>query len=108
MKHRDKSIYSARLSGLRFHAFGYDRIAPYEADIEIYQARSNPEVWRARPFFKHAQHVWEAGSKQALMELVEADFAEKLTPWTLAEETPVKPRPSLRSSSAAGDDRRAS
>lgn len=81
MKNRDQTTYRGRFSGLRLHAFGTAQILDYKADIEIYQARAQPELWRARPSFSRGPHKWETDSAAALMELIAGDFECCIQPW---------------------------
>ena len=81
MKNRNKTTYRATFSQLRLHAFGIDQTIDYTGEIEIYQARVSPEIWRARPTFRHGDHDWEAPSAERLMELIAADFEHVCKPW---------------------------
>jgi hypothetical protein len=74
------------------HRFGFDAVLDFVADVEIYQARVSPELWRARPTFEKGAHKWEAGSAAALMALIESDFETTIKPfrpWRNAEAAPV-------------------
>ena len=96
MPRRNPTIYHARLSKLKATAFGIDQILPWETEIQIYQARVSPELWRARPMMQHAQHKWEAASAEALMFLITQDFIDLIEPWKDWNSKPAVPlRPTL-------------
>ena len=81
MKHRDETIWTAQFSGLRLHAFGIPQTLHWATRVEIYQARANPELWRARPTFTHGQHNWEARTPEELRSIISADFEQCLVNW---------------------------
>jgi hypothetical protein len=81
MKHRNKTVYRAILSGLKGEAFGVPHTFQWIPEIEIYQARVSPELWRARPNFQRIGHTWEAGTAEALMNMVTRDFVDVIKPW---------------------------
>lgn len=78
---RNLTTYTARFSRLRLHAFGIQQVLEYETEVEIYQARVSPELWRARPVFSKGGHKWEAASAELLMDLIAADFEEQKKSW---------------------------
>lgn len=82
MKHRDTTIWTAQFTGLRLHAFGIPQTLNWATRIEIYQARANPELWRARPTFTHGRHNWESSTPEELMRIISADFEQCLVKWT--------------------------
>jgi hypothetical protein len=81
MKNRCTDVYRASFTGLRMHAFGFDKVTHWNAEIEIYQARVLPELWRARPMIKHGAHVWEHFDRYALMSIINSDFVGVVKPW---------------------------
>jgi hypothetical protein len=97
MKTRNQTLYIAMFSKLKLDAFGIRNVLDYTTEVEIYQARVSPELWRGRPMFKRLAHKWEAASAEALMELISADFEVTLRPWKEYPAPIGKPaRPSLR------------
>lgn len=108
MKHRDTNVYRARFRNLKLIAFGIDQTLQYEADIDIYQARVEPQLWRARPTFQHSKHVWEAASPAGLQSIIEDDFEYQLSPWSLVQAAPLKPKPTLRRIGPQREERQAS
>jgi hypothetical protein len=97
MKHRNPVVYQARFANLRLHAFGIEQVLEWAADIEIYQARVTPELWRARPMFSHRHHKWESASAEDLMDLIAADFERCIRDFQPYPAPLYKtPRPSLR------------
>lgn len=82
MKTRNTNTYRATLNGLRGHAFGVPTVFEWKPEIEIYQARVSPELWRARPQMKRLGHTWEGSSAEGLMQIITADFVGLLKPWT--------------------------
>ena len=83
MPKRNLTTYRGRFSGIRMHAFGIPQTLDFVADIEIYQARVSPELWRARPKFEKGDHKWEACSAEALMCIIESDFVHHLKPFRI-------------------------
>jgi hypothetical protein len=81
MNKRNPTLYRATLTGFKTHAFGIEQTFDWTPEIEIYQARVSPEMWRARPNFKRHEHTWEASSAEALMELITKDFVGTIKPW---------------------------
>ncbi|HLJ76896.1 MAG TPA: hypothetical protein VKT75_05760 [Acidobacteriaceae bacterium] len=81
MKLKDPTIYEARFSRLRLHAFGIPQILAYTETVQVYQARANPELWRARPVFNRGPHRWEAMTPIELMTIIENDWCDCLIPW---------------------------
>lgn len=81
MNHRNLTTYTATLANIKLDAFGIRQTLPYEGRVEIYQARANPELWRARPMFSKGQHKWEANSAVDLARLITADFERVIKPW---------------------------
>lgn len=82
MKTRNTNTFRAQFTGLRGHAFGVPTVFDWTPEIEIYQARVSPELWRARPQMKRLGHTWEAGSAEGLMEVVTNDFVALTKPWS--------------------------
>jgi hypothetical protein len=80
-KRRNQTIYRGRFRWLRLNAFGINNKIDWTGDIELYQARVSPELWRARPNFRHGSHVWEASSAELLMAIIEGDFNEEIKPF---------------------------
>lgn len=96
MKTRNQTLYVAMFSKLKLDAFGIRNVLDYTTEVEIYQARMSPELWRGRPMFKGGGHKWEASSAEALMEIISADFQVTLRPWKEYPAPIGKPaRPSL-------------
>lgn len=83
MKTRNPAIWKARFSRMRMHAFGLEQVLDYETDVEIYQARVSPEVWRARPTFSHGRHYWEGNTAEDLMVKIRDDFEVVIRPWMM-------------------------
>lgn len=81
MNYKDPTVYEARFSRLRLHAFGIPQILAYTETVQVYQARANPELWRARPNFNRGPHKWEASSPQELMTIIENDWYDCIHPW---------------------------
>lgn len=81
MKNRNKTTYRATFSQLRLHAFGIQNTVDYVGEIEIYQARVSPELWRARPTFRHGEHDWEAPTAELLQAKIAADFEHVVQAW---------------------------
>jgi hypothetical protein len=81
VNYRNTKTYTAIFKNLKLEAFGIDQVIDYECLVEIYQARANPELWRARPTFSRNLHKWEARSAEDLQELIASDFEVKLRPW---------------------------
>lgn len=81
MPKRNQTLYRATLTRLRLNAFGIDQTIDYTGEVEIYQARVSPELWRARPMFRHGSHDWEASSAEGLMQLITGDFESIVKPW---------------------------
>lgn len=77
------TTYKAEFSGLRMHAFGKDQTLAYKGEVEIYQARDNPELWRAHPHFENGRHKWEATSARDLAAIIQDDFEFQLTDWVI-------------------------
>jgi hypothetical protein len=75
------TTYKATFSKLRMHAFGKEQTLAYKGEVEIYQARDNPELWRARPAFETGRHKWEAPTAKALAAVIQDDFEFQLTHW---------------------------
>ena len=108
MNHRDRTTYLGRFANLKLDAFGIKQTLQYEADVEIYQARANPELWRARPTFSRHEHKWEASSADELMVIITRDFERVIKPWKAWEYVgPRTDRPQLARATSA-DERRAS
>jgi hypothetical protein len=80
-KFLNQTIYRGRFSGLKLNAFGIATTVPWLADIEIYQARVSPQLWRARPYMKHAAHAWQSKTLAGLMEIIGRDFEEVIKPF---------------------------
>lgn len=101
--HRDLTIWAARFSNIRLHAFGIAQVLPCDLGIEIYQARCSPELWRARPQMQRIDHKWEAASAEALKELIASDFETCQKAWYVASaERKPAARPSLTSHRSEG------
>jgi len=81
MNHKDPTIYEARFSRLRMHAFGMPQILAYTETVTVYQVRANPELWKARPVFARGSHKWEATTAEQLMTVIENDWCDCLIPW---------------------------
>jgi hypothetical protein len=81
MNHKDPTVYEARFSRLRMHAFGMAQILAYTETVQVYQARANPELWRARPVMARGSHKWEATSAEQLMTVIGNDWCDCLIPW---------------------------
>ena len=81
MKRRNQDVYRGTFTGLRLHAFGIDQTNDWSGEVEIYQARVSPELWRARPMFRHGSHNWEAPSAEQLMTIITNDFVGTVKPW---------------------------
>lgn len=104
MPRRNPDVYRATLTQLKLDAFGIAQTIDYTGEVEIYQARVSPELWRARPMFKHGSHNWEASSAEALMKLITSDFAGVVRPWRLyARDGTTIMRPSLLPRDKSGE-----
>lgn len=98
MKKREQTTYSGVFQNLKLTAFGIHQVLNYECTVEIYQARVNPELWRARPMFARNKHKWEAGTAEDLMALIRQDFERQLGEWRVNRYPSARAdRPSLRS-----------
>jgi hypothetical protein len=91
MNRKNLNTYRARFSQLRLQAFGINQILDCEVDIEIYQHRCDPELWKARPTLKRLNHTWEATSAETLMQLIEHDFEKCIVPWEKQLPWPFRP-----------------
>jgi hypothetical protein len=84
----DRTIYTARFSGYRMHAFGKDQILDYTADIEVYKAQLNPPLWVARERRGHLDPAFQSFTAEDTMRLVTEGFVTQLEPWqTFTQET---------------------
>jgi hypothetical protein len=81
MPYRNTTLYRAEFTGLRLNAFGLDQVVDWAGTIVVFQKRVSPELWCARPTFSKGRHKWEAGSAEALMELISGDFVGVVRPW---------------------------
>lgn len=81
MNHKNPTVWEARFSRLRMHAFGMAQILQYTETVQVFQAKANPELWRARPVFARGAHSWEATSAEQLMTVIENDWCDLLIPW---------------------------
>lgn len=81
MNRKNLTTYRARFTGLKLNAFGFDQVVDFGDEIEVYQARANPELWKARPTFTRGGHTWEASSAEALMDIITRDFVGIVKPW---------------------------
>ena len=78
---RNTTVYRCKFSKLRMHAFGKEQTLAYKGEVEIYQARDSPELWKARPHFETGRHKWEASSAKELAAIIQDDFEFQLTHW---------------------------
>lgn len=99
MQRRNNYTYIATFRNLKLTAFGIDQVIEYTGQIEIYQARCSPELWRTRPTFTRSGHKWEASSAEDLQALIAADFEEQVMPWEVfSHQGPrMDARPTLQS-----------
>lgn len=88
------TLYRATFSGLIMTAFGKEQTLKYRAEIEMYQARDCPEVWRTRPAMETGRHKWEASTPADLAKILQSDFVTRETAWTEHRSSaPRVPRP---------------
>lgn len=78
---RNDTVYRCSFSKLRMHAFGKDQVLAYKGEVEIYQARDSPELWKARPHFETGRHKWEAATAKDLAAIIQDDFEFQTTHW---------------------------
>lgn len=81
MQMHNNTTYRGRFAKFKLTAFGIKQTLNYTTDIELYQARSCPELWRARPHFQNGSHKWEASSPDELASIISADFEQMLEPF---------------------------
>lgn len=95
MQRRNTTTYIATFRNLKLKAFGISQVIEYTCSVEIYQARSSPELWRARPTFSRGDHKWEAASCEGLQALIADDFEQQVLPWEVFryqdQRLPLKP-----------------
>lgn len=87
MQMHNNTTYSGRFARMKMKAFGIEQVLKFETEIELYQARSCPELWRARPHFENGLHKWEASSADELAAIVAADFEQMLSPFRVKRYT---------------------
>lgn len=102
---KNPTLYTATFENLKLNAFGFDQVIRESFAITVHQVTCKPERWAARPKLAHRGHQWEAGTAEAVMELVAADFEKQLTVWAPMPE-PKEATPSLRSGADIPGDRR--
>jgi hypothetical protein len=98
MNHKNLNTYRARFAKLHIHAFGKEQTLDSEFDVEIYQARANPELWLARPASQLTDSEWRASSAEALMTHIETYFEKCIMPWEICWNQPAGLRQKARSS----------
>jgi hypothetical protein len=102
MKTKNETVFRGRFSRLKLSAWGFQQVIAWESEIEIYQARISPELWKAKPMMTSGNHGWEASTAQDLMAMVTGDFEDCLAAWTAYPAGRVKPKPSLRRTDSSG------
>lgn len=77
----DKTLFVGKFRGYRMLAFGVEQILDYEAEIEVYQARSNPPLWVARDARGKMDPAFQSFRAEDTMRLVSEGFTTCLEKW---------------------------
>lgn len=107
MKTRNTNTYRATFNGLIGTAFGLAHVFEWTPEIEIYQARVSPELWRARPSSGRAGKPWEASTAVDLMGKINASFIGMVKPWSEWTRTGACVNRDVFGVAAGGEKRRA-
>lgn len=75
------TTYRAKFRDLIITVFSKEQILKWTPEIEIFQYRDSPELWRARPGALTGRFKWEASTPAELARIIESDFVARETDW---------------------------
>lgn len=75
------TTYRAKFRDLIITVFGKEQVLKWTPEIEMFQYRDSPELWRARPGALTGRFKWEASTPAELARIIESDFVERETNW---------------------------
>lgn len=79
---RDDRIFRATFSDFLISAFGKVQQMKWTGEVEMYQARDSPALWRARPYIGQGTDSFHASSPVELAKVLEQHFVQRTTRWT--------------------------
>lgn len=81
MPERDPVSYKATFRGLMLQAFGRLQTLDITQEIEVYQSRSWPCIWSARPCYPQRLGDWCSSTPEGVQRQVASSFRQQLTEW---------------------------
>lgn len=84
MAAKDKTVYVGKFRGLRVVAFGRSQTLAVDMEIQVYQEKASPALWRSRNAVEPGTLAWSGGTPESVMDQIAAAFercVDKWQPW---------------------------